>query len=149
MNAVIQFDVSDQIITRTDDIDVVSDSIDYLQAKFNFKTAQWLTGAVTAQFRGGKDGQTYEVLLDSDNMCTVPHEALAINGGFMYVTCFTGTLITATAASVYVIKSGYDGNAGSSQPPTPSVYEQLLSRIADLELHHNDIDGGLFTDWED
>lgn len=133
MDAVIQFSVTNQIIERIDHFSVVADSIDYLQAKFNFLTDEWEQGAVTAQFRNSTNGITYEVLLDENDMCTVPHEVLAMNGGIIYVSCFTGMLVTASAASVYVKKSGYDGDASTSQPPTPSVYEQIIDRMDGIE----------------
>lgn len=141
MSAQLQFYVNNQIITRTDDFRPVTDSVNYLRAKFNFVTDEWTGLTKTAIFKGS-DNVPYEVILDTDNECDVPWEVLKTEDGYITVSVFAGDLITANKVKVFVAASGYDPNAESSQPPTPSVYEQILDKL-------QNIDGGLFTDWND
>lgn len=145
MSAQLQFSVSNQLIARTDEFRPVAKSIDYLYAQFEFLTPEWDGKQVTAQFRKQDSATTYEYILDENNTCLVPHEVLDGNGGYICVSCFAGDRITVNRAMVFVEQSGYDSNAGSSAPPTPSVYQQILDRLDELG---SDVDGGLFTDWQ-
>ena len=138
----LQFYVSNQMIRRTDRFKVVSDSRNYLYAKFTFGTDEWKNKTITAIFKS--PDTAYEVILDENNTCLVPWEVLQKPYQGFYVSCFAGDLITVNTAQVVVIESGYEDDLESSQPPTPSVYEQILERLDDVK--HN-IDGGLFTDW--
>lgn len=142
--AQLQFYVNHQIIRRTDKFKVVSDSRNYLYAEFNFGTDEWEGKTITAIFRTSSDA--YEVILDENNTCLVPWEVLQKPYQGFYVSCFAGDLITVNTAQVVVIESGYDDDSESSQPPTPSVYAQILEKLDDAK--HN-VDGGLFTDWNE
>lgn len=141
--AQLQFYINNQIIRRIDRFKVVSDSRNYLYAQFNFGTDEWKDKTVTAIFRTSSDA--YEVILDENNTCLVPWEVLQKPYQGFYVSCFAGDLITVNTAQVVVIESGYDDDLESSQPPTPSVYAQILEQLDDVK--HN-VDGGLFTDWD-
>ena len=160
MNAQLQFSVSNQSITRTDEFRVVAESIDYLYAQFTFLTEEWSEKTITAQFRSDKSDKTYEYILDSENKCLVPWESLNLQGGgYIYVSVFAGALITTNRAKVFVEQSGYDENAESAAPPTPSVYQQILDKLDEIETSFAEIreyidekvaniDGGQFTDWQ-
>lgn len=165
MSAQLQFSVSNQTITRTDDFNAVAESIDYLYAQFTFLTDEWSGRNVTAQFRSDKSSKTYEYLLDEENKCLVPWESLNLQGGgYIYVSVFTGALITTNRAKVFIAPSGYDEEAESSTPPTPSIYAQILDKLDEIEQNIStqiesvreyidqqvaNIDGGQFTDWQD
>lgn len=115
---ILTFSVQNQIITRTDDNEVVSDSVGYLSAAFTFSD-EWVA-PITAIFTSGED--SYSVILE-ENACNVPHEV--INKYGFTVSCFCGSRITANTAPVNVIQSGYkDGQTPAD--PTQTVYEQLL-----------------------
>jgi len=60
---------------------------------------------------------------------------------------------------VFVEQSGYDENAESAAPPSPSVYQQILDKLDEIETSFAEIreyidekvaniDGGQFTDWQ-
>lgn len=134
--AQLQFEITHQIIKRIDNFEVVSDSVNYLYAHFDFKTDEW-SGTKTAIFKNGE--QAYEMILDSSDECLVPHEVLSEDGKYISVSVFSGELVTANVAKVFVIRSGYTDDLESSQPPTPSVYQQILDKL-------NNIDGGTFDD---
>ena len=141
--AQLQFSVKDQFISRKDEFKPVAKSKNYLYAEFLFLTNEW-QGTATAIFRNPDDA--YEVLLDENNTCLVPWEILDAEYGEFYVSVFCGDLVTANKARVRLYQSGYSDDLESSQPPTPGVYEQIISR---LDSMGHDVDGGLFTDWND
>lgn len=153
MPNIITFSVVNQKIRRTDELDVVADSQNYLTAKFNFETFQWEGLTKTALFRIGTTGTVYGMVLDDDDTCEVPHEVLAEGGHYIHVSVFAGDLITANVAKVFVQKSGYWSDAESSTEPTPSVYQQIIDKLDEtkqyVDTKTQNIDGGLFTDWRD
>ncbi len=115
----LEFNVKNQIISRTDSFDVVADSQNYLTAKFTF-TEEWV-GDIIAIFGNGV--KYYNVIL-SDNVCTIPWEV--IKTPFFTVSVVCGDRITANSIRVRVEKSGYT-NGEMPKPPTPDVYSQILS----------------------
>lgn len=153
MSNYITFSVVNQRIRRTDELDVVADSQNYLTAKFNFETFQWEGLTKTALFRIGTTGTVYGMVLDDDDTCEVPHEVLVEGGHYIHVSVFAGELITANVAKVFVQKSGYWSDAESSTEPTPSVYQQIIDKLDEtkqyVDTKTQNIDGGLFTDWRD
>jgi len=99
LSAQLQFSVSNQSITRTDEFRVVAESIDYLYAQFTFLTEEWSGKTITAQFRSDKSDKTHEYILDDENKCLVPWESLNLQGGgYIYVSVFAGALITTNRA---------------------------------------------------
>lgn len=71
----LEFSVNGQTLTRTDKFSPASDSVDYLTAKFNFKSSEWSGKAKTALFRLGDN--VYTVLIGTGNTCKVAPEVLA------------------------------------------------------------------------
>ncbi len=116
----LQFNVENQIITRTDSNRVVSDSKNYLFAEFAF-SGEW-EGIITAVFKNSNTA--YNAVLDENNRCEVPWEV--IKPGRFSVSCFCGNLITANRAFVPVIASGYE-QGETPREPSPDVYSQLVS----------------------
>ena len=134
MSAQLQFEITNQIIKRVDDFKVVGDSQNYLYAKFDFKTEEWDGLDKTVLFRNGFNGTVYEILLPAeDDTCIVPHEVLAGEFDYFFVSLFAGDLITANIVKVFIDESGYWPDAESSVEPTPSIYEQILARIKEIE----------------
>lgn len=88
----IEFDVTYQNIERSDRNHVVADSKNYLQAEFNFQTAEWIGKTKTAIF--ARLGLIKNVILESDDTCMVPWEMLKT--GSFTVSVFAGDLITAS-----------------------------------------------------
>lgn len=96
ISAQLLFSVQNQIITRTDNFQPVAKSRDYLRAGFTF-SADWNESDTEkiAVFKDG--GRAYKVILDENNECIVPWEALT-NAGTLYVSVFCGNRITASTA---------------------------------------------------
>ena len=130
------YEVEKQMIQRTDANIVVADSKNYLHAAVTF-AEEW-QGTKTAIFSRGVD--RYCVLLEN-NMCLVPWEV--IKQGSIGVTVFCGDLITANTVYVSVYKSGYgDGKVPSE--PTPSVYQQIISLLNDIDKKIGDALNGYY-----
>lgn len=121
----LSFEVTNQLIRRTDKNTVVADSKNYLYAQFTFSD-EW-QGAKTAIFKHG--GEKYRVLLEND-MCLVPWEV--IKQGILGVSVFCGDLITSSTAYITINKSGYS-DGGTPSEPTPDIYSQIISMINDME----------------
>lgn len=127
----LKFCIDHQKITRMDDFYVVADSANYLTAEFSF-TDDW-TGVKTAVFRRGENW--WNVLL-TDDACTVPWEALQ-GQGILYVSAFCNNLVTANSAPVRVYQSGYMDEM--TEPPTPTVYSQILDALGEVQATLDDV----------
>lgn len=107
---------------------VTSESKNYVKAHFNLLSDDW-TAPITAIFKANNNA--YSVLLDEDNTCTVPWEALA-TAGTVNVSAFCGDRHTANIAQFEVVQSGYTEGQTPSEP-TPTVYEQILNSLANKQ----------------
>lgn len=121
----IKFNVHNQIIKRTDTNRVVADSRNYLHATFAF-SEEW-QGVKTAIFKNGD--VVKHVILENDE-CLVPWEV--IKSGKLTVSVFCGDLITADEETVYILQSGYE-DGGAPQDPSPTVYEQIIAMLSEIE----------------
>ena len=136
----ITFTLKNQIIKRTDKNIVVANSKNYLRAKFTFLTDDW-GGTVTGIFNG------FTAILDKNNECVVPWEALQFPGELM-VSAFCGDRQTANKAYLTIMESGYIVRQ-TPEPPTPDVYQQLIDIAKNAEEVANsvrsDADAGKFN----
>ena len=123
----ITFNVYKQKIKRTDTQHIVADSRNYLKASFTFSDDDW-TGIKTAVFKNGD--VVKHAVLDDNNECLVPWEV--IKPGILHVSVFCGDLITADTATVYINESGYE-DGGAPEAPSPTVYEQIIAMLNDIE----------------
>ena len=123
----ITFNVYKQKIKRTDTQQIVSDSRNYLHAAITFSDDDW-TGIKTAVFKNGD--VVKHAVLDDNNECLVPWEV--IKPGILHVSVFCGDLITADTATVYINESGYE-DGGAPEAPSPTVYEQIIAMLNDIE----------------
>ena len=121
----LQFNIENQHLERLDDNIIASDSKDYLEAEFTF-SEDWDGLTKTALFR--KNGHSYGVILENDK-CIVPWEA--IKPGTTYVSVFGGELITTDIVELHIEHSGYT-DPEETQPPTPTVYEQILEILSQM-----------------
>lgn len=122
----LSFNVEKQIITRIDTERVVTNSMNYLYARFTF-SEEW-TGEKTAVFKG-KD-KTYNALLDENDTCLVPWEVLTESR--FDVSVFCGFLITANKITIYTVPSGYE-IGDESRVPTPDVFTQIIEMIDGID----------------
>ena len=130
MSAQLNFEIENQIITRTDSFQPVAKSQNYLRASFTFSDDWDGITDIKAIFRSG--GNAYEVLLDEHGECIVPWEALTTSGT-VRVSVYGGDRITANMARVTVLQSGYTGHATPTSDPTKDTYEALLERMDEID----------------
>lgn len=69
----LKFEVSNQTITRLDKFIPASESLNYLEAEFDFKTDDWGDCTKTAIFN--VNGVQHKAVLDNSNKCKVPNGA--------------------------------------------------------------------------
>ena len=120
---------------------VTSGSVNVYLVQFDFDSA-WDGLERTAVFQSGDD--KVSVLLDSTNMCQIPWEVLenprrTLEAG-VYGTKNGNVVLPTMWAALGTIKEGVHPGE-SAQPPTPSVYEQILADIGnldELETTHKD-----------
>lgn len=121
----LEFNVEHQHLERIDDNVIASDSKNYLIANFIF-SEDWNGLVKTALFR--KNGHSYGVILENDS-CVVPWEV--IKPGTTYVSLFAGDLVTTDIVELKIDPSGYV-DPEEIQPPSPTVYEQILNTLSKL-----------------
>lgn len=124
---VLNFDINNQIISRTDGETPVANSKNYLKAKFNFKTGEWDAHEKTAIFK--QKYKVRHVLLDENMECYIPYELL--DAGMLSVSVFAGDLITANSCLVKILQSGYEEGT-KPDDPAPDIYEQIMKRLDEL-----------------
>ena len=108
---------------------LAEDSQNYGTAVFTFLTDDWDNTEKTAQFQNPKTGEVYESILDSGNSCTVRWEALS-DSGDMNVAVFGvngGYRVTTNMGVITVLPTLSGGE--SDTPPSPDVYQQLLTML--------------------
>lgn len=116
----ITFALSHQMIHRTDRHLLASGSRNYVYARFDLLSDDWVA-PITAVFGD------YTVVLDDEHRCLVPWEVLANPGSFS-VSAFCDDLHTTTCTTVTVHPGGYT-EGQTPQPPTPSVYSTLTGMV--------------------
>lgn len=132
----ISFRIEEQTITRTDGYLPVTDTVD-LYAKFEFEGEEW-TGTITANFENAETNEVYSVILDENGECLVPWEVLQ-EGNAVLVSVFKVPVHPTNKAVVLMATSGYE-EGETPKPPTPSVYEQLIStKFDDAEVQGEEL----------
>lgn len=134
------FELRKQFIRRVDTATVASGSKNYLKARFETPLNDWCK-PITAIF------DSYTVLLDDNNECFIPWEALSAPHT-MAVSAFSADLHTAIVTPVVIEPSGYISGE-TPEPPTPDVYQQLIDIAKNAENVANsvreDADAGNFN----
>ena len=108
---------------------LAEDSRNYMRMVFDFQTDDWGGTEKTAKFRNPKTEEVYESILDSTGACEIRWEATS-DSGIMAVSVFgvNGDYrITTGIASVYLLPTLSGGE--SDTPPSPDVYQQLLTML--------------------
>jgi hypothetical protein len=123
-----------------ENIDIASDSKNYLKAKFIFQTNDWKTNLPKyALF--SYQGKTYKKYLGieegvKENECFVANEV--IKPGEFTVSVFVENYITTNTVTIPVKQSGYTENI-ENQPATASTLEQMNILLYNYANVCNDI----------
>lgn len=112
---------------------VTSGSVNVYEVQFQFDS-EWDGLEKTAVFRAGDC--TVSTLLDETETCIIPWEVFQDAKRTLYAGVYGtkngNTVLPTIWASLGEIKQGCEPGE-STQPPTPSVYEQILAEIGDLD----------------
>lgn len=112
---------------------VTSGSVNVYQCQFQFDSA-WDGLEKTVVFQAGEE--SVSTLLGETGVCVIPWEVLQDAKRTLYAGVYgtkNGNVVLPTVwAKLCEIKQGVDPGE-STQPPTPSVYEQILAEIGNLD----------------
>lgn len=126
-------EVEKNIAKITDTEPMTSGSSKVYLVKFYF-SSEWDNLARVAVFKAGDT--VVDVLLDDDNLCFMPWEVLVEYGRpvqfGVYGTMEGHVVLPTIWASTEVILEGVITGA-AAQPPSPSLYEQLLEKLQQLD----------------
>lgn len=129
----LEFSVSNQLLSRLDATKVVADSKNYLECAFQF-SEDWQGAVAVAVFGHSKVKEPISVRI-VDGKCLVPHEVIKTYG-FQLSVCGTaeeggGAVchIPTNVVTVEVEASG-EGQGLTPEAPTKSMYDSLMTAIA-------------------
>lgn len=125
---------ANKVILKIDEREVItSGSVNVYECQFQFNE-DWDGLEKTAVFWAGEE--TISTLLDETGLCIIPWEVLQDARRTLYAGVYgtkNGDVVLPTIwASCGEIKEGVNPGT-STQPPTPSVYDQILGNIGDLD----------------
>lgn len=122
---IIEFNISNQRMSRYTAGVVASNSYGYLKFKFNFRTDDWKNTSVKMANFSYK-GRNYPVLVDANNMCTVPKEVIHVPS--FCVSVFGGG-ITTNKITIPVEDSGVVPEEETSTQYLNEIINQLTAQI--------------------
>lgn len=123
-----------------------SEQISFVRCLFLFDDSWNSIPHRVAQFT--QDGKTYDVLLDADGACMLPHE---LHNGYVNISVYgnssDGIRATTVPVREHINTSGYKADALNSEKLTPSLYEQFLQRVEEAIASGGGSGGVGFDDW--
>lgn len=127
---VIEFNCRNQRLSRYTAGVVASNSYGYLKFKFNFKTNDWDDVSVKMANFSYK-GRNYPILIDENNICTVPKEVIKVPG--FSVSVFGGGITTNTVkVPVENSNVSYEDDESISTKYYNEIINKLTAQIDDL-----------------
>lgn len=144
----LEFNIRNQEISRIDNFSPAEKSVEYLIAKFNFKTEDWNEAIKRAIFRNVKSKVEKDAMIEDDS-CVVPWEVLEGSGDIeVSVHGVIGTEEITTDVAVFNLNRTLQGGS-ATQEPSPTVYEQMVEMVKDAkevaQSVRNDADNGKFS----
>lgn len=135
--------VKNNKLIKVRDTLMIEDTINGIRCHFEFRS-DWSTLKPTVVFARGhiypstQNPQTISAFLDDNNECIVPPEIVSENGEFS-IGLFgeNDTTRIVTDWLYYKTKWGCYDTGIAPNPPTPSVYEQILGALSNKsEINH-------------
>lgn len=126
--SIIKVTVDDQALYVTESPVVAAQGVNENFFQFTL-SADWSGFGVVALFwKEGNEDTVYESVVDGTGKALVPHEVTDLQGRFCVGLAGTkGNIIHTSEVLKYkVVKGRYTAGQGS-EPPTPGIYEQMLS----------------------
>lgn len=141
-------EVNKNIATITDTEPITSGSSNVYLVEFHFSD-EWNDLSRVAVFRSGET--IVDVILDSTNVCFMPWEVMvtpnvSIQFG-VYGTRDGNVVLPTIWATTEVILEGVVTGA-AAQPPSPTIYDQLLAKLDIIERLGELVDLAPITDEE-
>lgn len=143
----IKIAVKDNKLIKVRDTLMIEDTINGIKCEFEFRS-DWSNFQKTIVFARGhiypatQNPQTISVLLDENGECIVPPEILSENGEFS-IGLFgeNDSLRIVTNWLYYKTQWGCYDTGIAPNPPTPSVYEEILASLnnkSDVDHTHSE-----------
>lgn len=125
----LNFEIKNQILSRTDENILVNKSKNYVFCNFKFKTDDWDN---LEKFTIFKDswGRSFVSYLgtSSDCRCVVPAEAL--KGTNFKVSVYGGDLITSSELTILLVPSGYTTCISpTAEPMSRDVFVEIFDKL--------------------
>ena len=144
----LEFNIRNQEISRIDNFSPAEKSVEYLIAKFNFKTEDWSEATKRAIFRNVKSKVEKDTMLE-DDFCIVPWEVLVGSSDIeVSVHGVIGTEEITTNVVVFNLSRTLQGGS-ATQEPSPTVYEQMAEMVKETkeiaQSVRTDADNGKFN----
>ena len=144
----LEFNIRNQEISRIDNFSPAEKSVEYLIAKFNFKTEDWSEATKRAIFRNVKSKVEKDTMLE-DDFCIVPWEVLVGSSEIeVSVHGVIGTEEITTNVAVFNLSRTLQGGS-ATQEPSPTVYEQMAEMVKETkeiaQSVRTDADNGKFN----
>jgi hypothetical protein len=129
---VIKIKCTDQVLETIEAPVIASGGFKSEKVHFEFCTL-WDGFTKTAIFYV-KKSEVYHAVLSADNTCIIPHEVLEKQGNMFFgVLGVNASGITRTSEVIkYKIVQGAISEEYKQSDPTPDIYEQILSKIANI-----------------
>ena len=128
--SVIRITVSDQDLVCTECPVIAAQGVNEDTVAFTFSD-EWNGLGKTALFFNGEDREKiYTSIVDANGVASVPWEATADDGN-MWIGVYgvAGNVIYTSNLLRYKIEKGIYTPGSQSEPPTPGIYEQIMSMI--------------------
>ena len=134
--SVIKITVDEQNLHITDSPKIAAQGVNENYVEFTF-SEDWTGFSKVALFYREKDEDTvYQSLIDGTNKALVPHEVTDQDGKICIgVAGLKDDVIHTSEILKYKIVKGRYATGESSEPPTPGIYEQILT----IAEHLNDL----------
>lgn len=143
----LEFNIRNQEISRIDNFSPAEKSVEYLIAKFNFKTEDWKEAIKRAIFRNVKSKVEKDAMLE-DDACIVPWEVLVGSGEIEVSVHGVGKETITTDVATFNLDRTLSGGS-ASEKPSPTVYEQMLKEMQETkdiaQSVRDDADQGKFN----
>lgn len=144
----LEFNIRNQEISRIDNFSPAEKSVEYLVAKFNFKTEDWNEAIKRVVFRNVKSKVEKDTMIEDDS-CVVPWEVLVGSGDIeVSVHGVIGTEEITTDVAVFNLNRTLQGGS-VTQEPSPTVYAQMVEMVKDAkdlaQSVRDDADNGKFN----
>lgn len=124
----LEFNIENQIITRTDSNSVVNKSRNYLECNFAFISSDWDDVEKFAMFKNTR-GNNYVINLGTLNNsnCIVPSDVLL--GDYFRVSVYGGDLITTNSVKINLLQSGYSKHISTCKKYKTDVFVQIFKKL--------------------